>query len=494
MNFRSKIIRLAASNPGMRPHLLPLVKWAMEFPTEEAFKKYMKDHPGADPKNHSVTKPAESKGEGKGKRNIPDHLSEKDRAVRTKTTKAIKDFLKKNQGILPPKGEGKTWGFSDNYYGPVANLWIKMDPSTDEDGDGEDKRTIQRIRDNLNNEQGTAARTFWNPEAHTWVVEVEDQGQFDPEPETEAQGGGDKKPAPKSESKPGSREKKYHPRAEEIMDKYGLTDADADLILKVKKDVGAKIPSRDKHDPNTYLYDKMVGQTAAGQAGAAMRARLLSLKKGMGMRELYTYIDRPPKKASADTGAMVFDPTEAISEFLAQVHNVAEDLGVAWEDGYKGSLNWVVLTGEDERVERVGDYLQEHGFRVKTHTNIPIGRDRWGAPDSSMLRLSLEAVDSQILRSRDVAHLVEDMTADTYRDGDFRVRLGAYSGNPDGKPIYDHEIDHGYGQPLAGGTDVMRRLQNQYRKEQGLPERPSNPEIPKMAARVAMRHIKNIRQ
>ena len=68
------------------------------------------------------------------------------------------------------------------------------------------------------------------------------------------------------------------------------------------------------------------------------------------------------------------------------------------------------------------------------------------------------------------------------------LRRGSYDGNPDGKPIYDHDIDHGYDQPLAGGTDVMRRLQNQYLREQGRPERPSNPQIPK-AARVAARYL-----
>lgn len=57
-----------------------------------------------------------------------------------------------------------------------------------------------------------------------------------------------------------------------------------------------------------------------------------------------------------------------------------------------------------------------------------------------------------------------------------------YDGNADGKPIYDHKIDHGYDEPLAGGTDVMRRLQNQFRKEQGLSERPASPEIPKTAS------------
>jgi len=59
------------------------------------------------------------------------------------------------------------------------------------------------------------------------------------------------------------------------------------------------------------------------------------------------------------------------------------------------------------------------------------------------------------------------------------LRLAAYSGNPSGKPIYEHEIDHGYDEPLSGGSDVMRRLQNQYLKEQGNPERPPSPVIPK---------------
>lgn len=67
----------------------------------------------------------------------------------------------------------------------------------------------------------------------------------------------------------------------------------------------------------------------------------------------------------------------------------------------------------------------------------------------------------------------------------------AYSGNPDGKPIYDHEIDHGYSEPLGGGTDVMRRMQNQFRKEQGLPERPASPEIPKTAGgKTKVEHLR----
>jgi hypothetical protein len=36
---------------------------ATEFPSQEALDKYMKDHPGADPKNHTVKKEEKSEGE-----------------------------------------------------------------------------------------------------------------------------------------------------------------------------------------------------------------------------------------------------------------------------------------------------------------------------------------------------------------------------------------------------------------------------------------------
>jgi hypothetical protein len=52
-----------------------------------------------------------------------------------------------------------------------------------------------------------------------------------------------------------------------------------------------------------------------------------------------------------------------------------------------------------------------------------------------------------------------------------------YRGNPNGQGIYPNEIDHGYGEPLAGGTDVMRRLQNQFLVEQGREPRPESPRL-----------------
>ena len=67
-------------------------------------------------------------------------------------------------------------------------------------------------------------------------------------------------------------------------------------------------------------------------------------------------------------------------------------------------------------------------------------------------------------------------------------KRATYSGNPDGAPIYPNQIDHGYGEPLAGGTDVMRRLQNQLLHEQGT-DNLMRPESPRLAARVAARHM-----
>lgn len=43
--------------------------------------------------------------------------------------------------------------------------------------------------------------------------------------------------------------------------------------------------------------------------------------------------------------------------------------------------------------------------------------------------------------------------------------------------IYPKEIDHGYEQPLAGGSDIMKRLQDQLLIEQGNTPREPNPRL-----------------
>jgi hypothetical protein len=59
----------------------------------------------------------------------------------------------------------------------------------------------------------------------------------------------------------------------------------------------------------------------------------------------------------------------------------------------------------------------------------------------------------------------------------------AYSGNPDGKPIYPNKIDHGYEKPIAGGSDVMQNLVQDLRHEQGS----RRASAARVAARVAAR-------
>jgi hypothetical protein len=60
VTLRAGLIRLAHSRPDLRPHLLPLVtdRVAMEFDSQDALDRYLKDHPKADKSRHKV------KGEG----------------------------------------------------------------------------------------------------------------------------------------------------------------------------------------------------------------------------------------------------------------------------------------------------------------------------------------------------------------------------------------------------------------------------------------------
>lgn len=59
--------------------------------------------------------------------------------------------------------------------------------------------------------------------------------------------------------------------------------------------------------------------------------------------------------------------------------------------------------------------------------------------------------------------------------------LKKYAEDPKTTDIYPHKMDHGWTEPLAGGSDIMRRVQNQFRHEQGLPTRPDSEVVPKVA-------------
>lgn len=56
--LRTSLIRLANANVALRPHLLPVLRQAKEWPSQEALDQHLKDHPGAVAKDHWV------KGEG----------------------------------------------------------------------------------------------------------------------------------------------------------------------------------------------------------------------------------------------------------------------------------------------------------------------------------------------------------------------------------------------------------------------------------------------
>ena len=61
---KSALIRLASTfqrGSENRRELLAFLKEAREFPNQKALDKYLRDHPGADRRNHSVRKPAPKK-------------------------------------------------------------------------------------------------------------------------------------------------------------------------------------------------------------------------------------------------------------------------------------------------------------------------------------------------------------------------------------------------------------------------------------------------
>jgi len=100
--LRAGLIRLAHKRPDLRAQILPLVtdRVAMEFETQEALDKYLKDHPRADKSKHKVKSEGageggadkeKGKGKGKGKKDIQ---FEVDDATLEKRRPAISDDLK----------------------------------------------------------------------------------------------------------------------------------------------------------------------------------------------------------------------------------------------------------------------------------------------------------------------------------------------------------------------------------------------------------------
>jgi hypothetical protein len=75
----------------------------MEFPTEDALQKYLREHPGADKSKHKVKDQAESKGGEKPKRF--DHPEFKD--------KSSPYYVNQDNKWLKGLGDPATWNYSE---------------------------------------------------------------------------------------------------------------------------------------------------------------------------------------------------------------------------------------------------------------------------------------------------------------------------------------------------------------------------------------------
>lgn len=139
-----RLIRLAYENPSARSSLIPLIKRAMEFDTEEALDKYLKEHPGADAKKHSVKSPAEQgkalaqeaglKGIGKkGLKLLSSAMSAAKNASAT-AAKSLKDFVAGGPEVRKKMltDAGKEIGMAVAAY--TANTVIGLEEATDESG------------------------------------------------------------------------------------------------------------------------------------------------------------------------------------------------------------------------------------------------------------------------------------------------------------------------------------------------------------------------
>ena len=104
---------------------------AMEFPTQDAMDKYLKEHPDADRSNHKVVetkkpekKKTESVSQGDVENAFRDHLSRTDRMV---TKESMKSVIKGQFKGLTDTGFDKVWNslVEDEYLVPVEGGSVK---------------------------------------------------------------------------------------------------------------------------------------------------------------------------------------------------------------------------------------------------------------------------------------------------------------------------------------------------------------------------------
>lgn len=206
MSLRSNVIRLAHGRPDLRPHLLPVLasmsREAIEFPTPAALKKYLKDHPKADPSKHTVKKT--DKGEGSG-----------GEAPKSKKVSLPKADATKAGEIL------SQWSMGGDIFGQVGSHLYgghAVEPEKLAEAHSRVKTMLAHPDEHRLDKQDVKE-----------LKQVEKiLGKHLPNSESESK--------PKLENLTTKTYKKSYPKAvSEVMDKHKLTDDDADQVRKFKK-------------------------------------------------------------------------------------------------------------------------------------------------------------------------------------------------------------------------------------------------------------------
>lgn len=336
MSLRSKVIRLAYIKPELRPHLLPLlVKQGMEHATEDARKKYLQDHPKADPKNHTVSgggeggkKKDEGGGGGEAKpvafskaqsREIGDLLAGWNepgawghvisyaiagKEMEPKHVQKVVDEIDQWLGSWDAKAKSAGWGPQDKKDLTKAKKILekglgKSAPKTDGG-----KATVSIGGKTYSPSQiPTAVQDIWKAvEAETKslgaagtaakqklmdVVEEIDKaegksGEVSPKLFKKLQGAHEKYKSEIVKATKPTADKpkiKIKPAAKKVMDKYSLTDDDADEVAAFKR----------KKGPGSKVSDAVLMQRFLAEASPETKKRIMG----------------PPKMSAADFKVML---------------------------------------------------------------------------------------------------------------------------------------------------------------------------------------------
>lgn len=163
-------------------------------------------------------------------------------------------------------------------------------------------------------------------------------------------------------------------------------------------------------------------------------------------------------------------------EVVAEARKVSKALGGDPEK----ALSLLAYVAEDINLDELGRVALGAGPSKELEGKDldvarPVGRFLdWGGESTIAFGIALL---KEMGATRQLSRFTRDALSLAKQEGLFSTRLGSYDGNPNGQGIYPHQVDHGYGEPLAGGTDVMRKLQNRLLEEQGREPRPESPRL-----------------